>query len=168
MRYVIAFLALVLCGSTASQAQISQDDIEIGGSGSVILSPDFQVLLSPLAGYFVTSNLEVGLNPTLTTDFDDFDAFITAFGSYYPTGGSGGRTFPFVGASLGVSLTDDGGGLVIGGRAGVQRFLSESAALTLSLDALMNDDFDFDTALISVNAGISVFLSRGTAEALVD
>lgn len=167
MRYLIASLALLLCGATAANAQIDQDVVQVGGSGSVILSPDFNVQLSPIAGYFVTPNIEVGLNPTVTTDFEDFSAFLTAFGSYYPTGGTERRTYPFVGGSLGLSLTDDGGGLVIGGRVGVQRFISESAALSLSLDALTTDDFDFDTALFSVNAGFSIFIDRGAAADIV-
>ena len=162
---LLAALALPVAGAAA---QIDRDVVEVGGSGSVLLSPDFNVVLAPLAGYFVAPTLQVGLNPVVATDFEDFNAFLSAFGAYYPTGGTARTTYPFVGASLGVNLTDGGGGLLIGGRAGVQRFLTESAALTLSVNAQTTDDFDVDRALLSLNAGFSLFLDRRRAVEVVD
>ena len=140
----------------------------MGGSGTIAFAPDFNVSLTPLVGYFVTPKVQVGVNPNVATDFDDFFARISAFGAYYPTGGTERTTYPFVGASLGANLAGgDGGGLSIGARAGVQRFLTPSAALTLALDGSVTDDFDFNEADLFLSAGFSLFLDRGEARRIV-
>lgn len=154
---LLATLALGL--AAAPRAQIDRGVISVGGSASVFISPTFFIVLSPSAGYFVSPKVQVGANPTVVTDFENFSAYITGFASYYPTGGTPRRTYPFVGTSLGVSLTDEVG-LAIGARAGVQHFLSESAALSLSLNGVTTEDFDLETALLSLNAGFSIFLRR--------
>lgn len=151
----LALALLTIALAVAPSAQIDEGVIQAGGSATVALSPDFQLLLSPSVGYFVTPKVEVGANPTVATDFKDTFAYLTAFGAYYPTGGTARATYPFVGASFGASLTDDVG-LAIGARAGVQHFVSESAALSVALNALTTEDFD--DASVSLNAGFSIFL----------
>ncbi|MEM0963870.1 MAG: hypothetical protein AAGK21_15185 [Bacteroidota bacterium] len=159
MRIAFVF-ALLLSFTPLSSAQIDKGVIEVGGGGSIILSPDFVVTLSPQAGYFVTPKIQIGASPVLVTDFEDTTGFLTVIGAYYPSGGEARTTYPFVGAQLGASFTGDGSGLAIGARAGVQRFVSESAAITLSANLLTTDDFDVGAALISLNAGFSLFLRR--------
>lgn len=166
MRLFLLATALLFTASVAD-AQIAQDVIQVGGTGNLSIEPEFAFGLAPVVGYFVTDNIEVGGNPRLSTDFSDFfNATISAFGNYYPTGGTDTDTYPFIGANFGVAVGDGGGGILIGGQAGIQRFISDSAALTLAVRASSDDSFDAVTLL--AEAGFSIFINRGTAENVID
>ncbi len=167
MRLFLLATALLFTVSVAD-AQIAEDVIEVGGTAKIDFAPDFNVGLAPVVGYFVTPKFQVGANPNVATDFDDFFMSISAFGAYYPTGGTETQTYPFGGLSLGANIAGgDGGGLAIGARVGVQRFVTDSAALTLALNGSTTDDFDFDEADLFLSAGFSVFLNRGEARRIV-
>ncbi|MDT0633132.1 hypothetical protein RQM47_12720 [Rubrivirga sp. S365] len=166
MRLFLLATALLFTASVAD-AQIQQDVIQVGGTGNLSIEPEFAFGLAPVVGYFITDNIEVGGNPRLATDFSDFfNATISAFGNYYPTGGTDTNTYPFIGANLGVNVGDGGGGIGIGGQAGVQRFISDTAALTLAVRATTDDDFDEVTLL--AEAGFSIFINRGAAEDVIE
>jgi len=155
MRFACLVL-LAVAAASAPSAQVRQDLVELGGSGTLQFSDGDAVLyLSPTLGYFVTNQIEVGLNPSIATDFDDGTVYLTAFGAYHFAASPTARTVPFVAALLGGSVTD-GGGLALGAEAGVKQFFQPGGALVVN--AFVTTDESFDAVVAGVEAGVSIFL----------
>ena len=150
---LLAALALLL--ASAPDAQVRQGMIEVGGSGFVTFTDGGFLSLTPVVGYFLTDRLEVGLNPRFATDFDDGSAFLTAFGALHVPSTPDSRSVPYVGASVGSSLTD-GGGVALGAEGGVKLFFLPGGAVTVN--AFANTDDSFDAVTAGVQGGVSIFI----------
>jgi hypothetical protein len=157
MRTLFVALTLVLSASVAD-AQVRQDLIELGGSGSLQYSDgDAIFILRPSVGYFLTDRFEIGLNPVIVAGFGDESVFLTAFGALHFPSDPTARTVPFVGVDLGLSLTD-GSGLALGAQGGIKQFFLPGGALTAAAFVDTNDGFD--PVILGVQAGVSIFIGR--------
>ncbi len=162
MTFKYGVLVLSVAGLVnLSLAQQEQGDLELQlqGSFSSTVGADVTSSIGTIAGQFgpfITSNIQVGIGPTLTITTATFGSTVFAVYSFLF---QNARTVPYVGASYYKRDFNNGNDRGwVGGNAGAKFFITKKTAVDFSANYLTSLNTDTKGGLLLFAFGLSFLL----------